>query len=180
MNFNKSEFNDRSLININSPTNIGEIKKLKVGDKISISGVIYTARDAVIPKLVESVKSNQKIAEKELSLEGHTIMHTAVSNAGISPTSSNKDAIEEYIPFLSKSGIRMHIGKGKLNEKTIKLLNKHNSIFIVTPPTAALLSSKIISSEVIAFKEEGIEAMHKLIVKDLPGIIAVANDKSIF
>jgi len=39
-------------------------------------------------------------------------MHTAVSKAGISPTTSNKEDIEESIPFLAKSGVKIHLGKG--------------------------------------------------------------------
>ncbi len=48
-------------------------------------------------------------------------MHTAVSDAGIAPTTSNKEEIESTIPFLSKNGVKIHIGKGMLNNETKKL-----------------------------------------------------------
>jgi len=51
---------------------------------------------------------------------------------------------------------------------------------VVTPPAAALLTSRMTSSEVVAFPEEGIEALHRLEVNDFPGIVAVAHGKSIY
>lgn len=155
-------------IKLKSPLAISDLEQLKIRDKILLSGVIYTARDAVMPRLAN------------FDLEGYVIMHTAVSDAGISPTSSNKKEIEDYMPVLSKKGIRMHIGKGSLSEKTVDALNRYNSVFVVCPPVAALLSSKVKSKECIAFEEEGIEAMYKLEVDEIPGIVAVANGESIF
>jgi fumarate hydratase subunit beta len=107
-------------------------------------------------------------------------MHTAVSDAGISPTTSNKEEIEESIPYLSKAGVKIHIGKGNLSEETIKALDKWGSIFVVTPPAAALLTSKVISKRVAAFEEEGMEAMYELEVNGLPGIVAISHGKSIY
>ncbi len=75
-------------------------------------------------------------------------MHTAVSDAGIAPTTSNKEEIESTIPFLSKNGVKIHIGKGMLNNETKKL-------------------------------NEGIEALYKLKVENIPGIVAIAHGKSI-
>ena len=151
-------------------------ENLEVGDKIKISGRIYTGRDAALPKLVKSIKNGKKL----IDMQGSAIMHTAVSDAGISPTTSNKDEIQECIPDLSKAGVKIHIGKGALNENIIKALNKENSIFVVTPPVAALLKSKIKSKRIIAFAEEGMEAIFELEVDEIPGIVAVAHGKSIY
>jgi fumarate hydratase subunit beta len=107
-------------------------------------------------------------------------MHTAVSDAGIAPTTSNKEEIQENIPYLAKAGVKIHIGKGALSEDTIKALEKENSIFVVTPPAAALLTSKVKSKKVAAFAEEGIEAIFELEVDKIPGIVAIAHGKSIY
>jgi len=147
---------------------------LKVGDRIEISGTILTGRDAALPKLVNSIKNGKS------DVDGSVIMHTAVSDAGISPTTSNKEEIEESIPYLSKAGVKVHLGKGALSKGTVNTLNKYNSIFAVTPPAAALLTSKVISRKVVAFKEEGMEAIHALEVKELPCIVAVAHSKTIY
>lgn len=152
------------------------IKDLQVGDKIEISGKIYTGRDAALPRLVKSIKKGEKL----IDIQGSAIMHTAVSDAGIAPTTSNKEEIQENIPYLAKAGVKIHIGKGALSEDTIEALEKENSIFVVTPPAAALLTSKIKSKKVAAFKEEGMEAIFELEVDRIPGIVAVAHGKSIY
>jgi len=161
---------------IKTPVTDDVIDGLKVGDKIEIHGKIFTGRDAALPKLVRSLKSGEKLIE----IEGSVIMHTAVSDAGISPTTSNKEEIEESIPYLSKAGVKIHIGKGGLSEETIKALDSKGSIFVVTPPAAALLTSKVVYRRVAAFEEEGMEAIYELEVKGLPGIVAIAHGKSIY
>lgn len=161
---------------IKVPVNDEIIKDLQVGDKIEISGRIYTGRDAALPRLVKSIKNGKKL----IDIQGSAIMHTAVSDAGIAPTTSNKEEIQENIPYLAKAGVKIHIGKGALSENTIEALKKENSIFVVTPPAAALLTSKVKSKKVAAFKEEGMEAIFELEVDGIPGIVAVAHGKSIY
>jgi len=161
---------------IKTPVTCNVIEDLKVGDRIEIHGKIFTGRDAALPKLIRSIKNGEKL----IYVNGSVIMHTAVSDAGISPTTSNKEEIEESIPFLSEAGVKVHIGKGGLSEETIKALDKWGSIFVVTPPAAALLTSKVVSKRVAAFEEEGMEAIHELEVDGLPGIVAIAHGKSIY
>lgn len=160
---------------ITTPISDDEIASLKVGDQILISGTMYTGRDAILPKLAEL--ANEK--KSPVDLKGMAIMHTAVSDAGIAPTTSNKEEIESTIPDLSKNGVKIHIGKGKLSKKTTDSLNKNNSIFVVTPPVAALLTDKVLEKKCVAFENEGIEAMFQLKVENIPGIVAIANGKSI-
>lgn len=160
---------------IKTPITNEEIAKLKIGDKILISGIIYTGRDAALPQLVNLIKENKV----PFDLEGIALMHTAVSDAGIAPTTSNKEEIESTIPFLSENGVKIHIGKGSLSDETKEKLYKNNSVFVITPPIAALLTSKVLEKECVLFENEGIEAMFKLKVENIPGIVAVANEKSI-
>lgn len=161
---------------ITSPITDEKIANLKVGDKISVSGTIYTGRDAALPQLVELIKKDKV----PFDLNGIAIMHTAVSDAGVSPTTSNKEEIESTIPILSEKGVKIHIGKGSLSDETNKALNKYNSIFVITPPVAALITSKILEKECVAFENEGMEAIFKLKVENIPGIVAMAGGKKIF
>ncbi len=165
-----------NLKKIKTPVSDETVRNLNIGDKIAVYGNIFAGRDAALPKLVKSIKTGENL----INLQGSVIMHTAVSQAGISPTSSNKEEIEENIPFLSKMGVKMHIGKGSLGKDTIEALDKYNSVFVVTPPAAALLTSKVISIKIVAFKEEGMEAIYKLEVNGIPGVIAVAHDESLY
>ena len=136
---------------------------------------MYTGRDAALPQLVELIKKGKS----PIDTNGIAIMHTAVSDDGIAPTTSNKEEIESTIPFLSKNGVKIHIGKGMLNNETKKALNKNNSIFVITPPVAALLTNNVLEKECVAFENEGIEALYKLKVENIPGIVAIAHGKSI-
>lgn len=167
---------NRTLI---TPIDIKDISTISIGDMVSISGYIYTGRDAVLPKIVELIENN-KLQENNIYLEGSVIFHTAVSPAGVGPTSSNKFDIESSIPLLSKAGVRIHLGKGELSRETIDSLEIFNSIYAVIPPVTALLNSKTLSQKVIAFPELGMEAFHLLEVRDYPAIIAVAHGKSIY
>lgn len=160
---------------IKTPISDEEISEFQIGDKISLSGVMYTGRDAALPQLVELIKKGKS----PIDTNGIAIMHTAVSDAGIAPTTSNKEEIEFTIPFLSKNGVKIHIGKGMLNNETKKALNKNNSIFVITPPVAALLTNNVLEKECVAFENEGIEALYKLKVENIPGIVAIAHGKSI-
>ena len=164
-----------NMIKITTPLDNKKIAKLKLNDKIAISGDIYTGRDKALPMLVDLIKENKA----PFDVNGIVIMHTGVSDAGIGPTTSNKEEIESNIGFLSKSGVKMHIGKGSLSEKTIKELGKYNSIFVITPPVSALLTNCIKNKECVAFPEEGIEAIYKLEVENIPGFVASINGKSI-
>lgn len=160
---------------ITTPISDEEISNLKVGDQISISGVMFTGRDAALPQLVNLIKEDRL----DFDINGSAIMHTAVSDAGIAPTTSNKEEIESTIPFLSKNGVKIHIGKGMLHDETIESLKENNSIFVITPPVAALLTSKVLEKECVLFEKEGMEAMYKLKVESIPGIVAVSGGRSI-
>ena len=164
---------------VKTPVSNEIIENLKVRDKIAINGIIYTGRDAVLPKLQQKIVEN-KIDEIPFDLNGIAILHTAVSGAGIAPTTSNKKEIESSIPSLSSAGVKIHIGKGSLSEQTKNALNKEKSIFVVTPPVAALLTQAVKSKKVVAFQEEGIEAIFKLNVVNFLGIVAIAHGETIY
>jgi fumarate hydratase subunit beta len=166
------------IIDIVTPS-LDVAKDVIVGARVEISGIIYTARDAVMPKLTRLINEN-RIDELSVSLLGSAIMHTAFSPAGFGPTSSNKEEIEGTMGLLSQNGVRFHLGKGAISTKTVKEISKYGSVFIVMPPVSALLQDRLVSKRVVAFEEEGMEAMHELTVKRLPGVVAAAAGKSIF
>jgi len=164
---------------ITTPITDDIINNLIAGDMISISGYIYTGRDAALPRLVALIKAG-KPAEAGIALQGSVIFHTAVSPAGVGPTSSNKYDIESSIPELSKAGVKLHLGKGSLSKETVEELHKYNSVYAAMPPVTALLSSKILEQTVAAFPEEGMEALHLLKVDGFPAIIVAAHGKTLY
>ncbi len=167
------------VIQLETPLSEDVIRELAVGDFVEISGTVFCGRDAVLPKLEKLVEAEDNEAICSM-LNGAVIFHTAVSPAGIGPTTSNKVEIEGSIPALSKAGVKIHLGKGALHPETVAALTEHNSVFAITPPTTALFSEKIVSKKVVMFPEEGMEALYEVRVKRLPAIIAIAHGKSIF
>ena len=165
--------------NIKTPIVANELDNVVIGDKVEISGVIYTARDAVITKL-RKIINEETLHNLPISLEGAAIFHTAFSVAGFGPTSSNKEEIEGGMGILSKVGVKLHLGKGEISKETINEMAKYDSVFIVIPPITALLQERLISKKLVAFPEEGMEAMYELKVDRIPGVVAAANGKSIY
>lgn len=167
------------MIHLEFPITAEEINKLHIFDRVLISGKIFCGRDAVLPKLCEMIEGGE-IQKASFSIEGGLIFHTAVSRAGVGPTSSNKYEIENTMETLSKYGIRMHLGKGELKPETVEALRRNHSVYAVIPPVTALLNSKTKSRKCIAFPELGMEALYELDVEDYPAVIAIAHGESIF
>ena len=152
---------------------------MKVGDVVSITGYIYTGRDAVLPKIIAAAEQG-RLVDMGINLQGSVIFHTAVSPAGVGPTSSNKVEIESSFEPLSKYGVKMHLGKGAISKATIQALKDNNAVFAVIPPVTALLGSQTLEQKVIAFPELGMEAFNRLKVVKYQAIIAAAKGESIY
>lgn len=165
------------MIEIKTPISDEVIEKLNIGDMIYLSGDIFCGRDAVLPKIVKRCETDTLL---DIDLNGGVVFHTAVSEAGIGPTSSNKLEIEASILPLSKNGVKLHLGKGQISERTIQGLKKYNSVYAVIPPVSALLKSKTFEKKCIAYPELGMEAFYKINVDKYPVIIAAAKGKSIY
>ena len=155
------------------------IAALHVGDTIEISGWILCGRDAVLPKVVAMVRDGTA-GQLGVDLRGQVVFHTAVSPAGVGPTSSNKLEIESSIEPLSAAGIKIHLGKGSLHPETVAALDKHNAVYAVIPPVTALLGAKTSEEKVVAFPELGMEALHLIKVDRYPAIVGAAHGRSIY
>ena len=162
-----------------TPIKDEDIAALKVGDTVEISGYILCGRDAVLPKLLGMI-ADGTAGELGTDLRGQVVFHTAVSPAGVGPTSSNKLEIESSIGPLSAAGIKVHLGKGALHRETVGLLDKYHSVYAVIPPVTALLGEKTSEKRVLAFPELGMEALHIIKVDKYPAIIAAAHGRSIY
>lgn len=167
------------MIHLKTPFSEEDIAQLQVGDVVSISGYIYTGRDAVLPKIVKHAEEGT-LEEVNVDLNGQVIFHTAVSPAGVGPTSSNKLEIESTFEPLSRHGIKMHLGKGAIKPETIEALERNNAVFAVIPPVTALLGSKTSDIKCICYPELGMEALHLIKVDNFQAIIAAAHGKSIY
>lgn len=167
------------MIQLTTPISEETIAGLAVGDTIEISGYILCGRDAVLPKVLKKIEDGT-VHDLGIDLHGQVIFHTAVSPAGVGPTSSNKLEIESSIEPLSKAGVKLHLGKGELHRETIEALDRCNAVYAVIPPVTALLGSKTSEERVLAFPELGMEALHVIKVDRYPAIIGAAHGRSIY
>ncbi|MCR5221585.1 MAG: fumarate hydratase C-terminal domain-containing protein [Lachnospiraceae bacterium] len=156
-----------------------DIATLQAGDTIEISGYILCGRDAVLPRIVKMIEDGT-VSDLGVDLAGQVIFHTAVSPAGVGPTSSNKKEIEESMEPLSKAGVKMHLGKGQIKKETVSALDRNCAVYAIIPPVTALLNEKTYEERVIAFSELGMEALHMIKVEGYPVIIAAAHGRSIY
>ena len=167
------------MISLSTPISEEAAASLQVGDTVEISGYILCGRDAVLPKVMKMIEDGT-VGQLGVDLRGQVIFHTAVSPAGVGPTSSNKLEIESSIAPLSAAGIKLHLGKGKLHDDTVEALDRYNAVYAVIPPVTALLGSKTSEERVVAFPELGMEALHLIKVDRYPAIIGAAHGRSIY
>ena len=167
------------MIELTTPFCEEAISRLKVGDVVSITGYIFCGRDAVLPRICKELEAGTW-DKRGIDLQGGVIFHTAVSPAGVGPTSSNKLEIEGSFETLSRHGIKMHLGKGAIKPATVKALEENNAVFAIIPPVTALLESQTVERECVAWPELGMEALYRIKVNGYQAIIAAAKGESIY
>lgn len=162
---------------ITTPLSEEVIKDLKVGDIVSITGYIYTARDAAHKRLVELVKEGKELP---FDIKGAIIYYVGptpappgkvIGSAG--PTTSYR--MDPYAPILIEMGLKGMIGKGKRSLEVKEAIKKFKAVyFAAVGGAAALISKQIKSVELVAYEDLGPEAIRKLYVEDFSAI--VVND----
>ena len=163
---------------INTPLTKEIVNTLKAGDRVLLSGVIYTGRDAAHKRLVEMIEKGEKLP---IELEDQMIYYVgpcpakpgqAIGSAG--PTTSGR--MDDYSPVLLDKGLRGMIGKGLREQSVIDSIIKNNCIYFAAVGGAgALLAEAIIEAETAAFPDLGPEAVYKLTVKDFPVTVVIDN-----
>lgn len=152
---------------------------LRVGDRVVFSGKILCGRDAALPKVCGLIAEG-RLSEVGADFDGAAIFHTAVSGAGIGPTSSNKLEIEESFGPLMDAGVKVFLGKGAIGPDTVRLLGEKGAIFAVVPPVTALLGAGMRSKKLVAFPELGMEALYEVVLDECPAVVAAARGESMF
>jgi len=153
------------------------VEKLRAGDKVYLSGVLYTARDAAHKRLVEALDKGEKLP---VDIVGQTIYYMGpapakpgqvIGSAG--PTTSGR--MDAYAPRLMAVGLKGMLGTGSRSQAVKDAMKKYKAVyFVVTGGAGALIARTIKKAEVVAYEDLGAEAIHKLEVEDLPAI--VVND----
>lgn len=163
-------------IELSSPFLDEDLIKLKTGDMVYISGTIYTARDAAHKKLCELLEEGK---EMPFDFDGAAVFYAGPCPAkpgkpigSIGPTTSGR--MDLYSPALIEKGLKVMIGKGFRSQEVIDAIVKNGGIYFAAIGGAAALMAKCVEdAQVIAFEELGTEAIRKLVVKNMPVIVAI-------
>ncbi|RMA97636.1 Fe-S-containing hydro-lyase [Hydrogenothermus marinus] len=162
---------------ITTPLTDEIIESLKVGDRVLLNGVVYTARDAAHKRMLEEFEKTGKFP---FDIKGQVIYYVGptppkpgqvIGSAG--PTTAYR--MDKYTPKLHELGLKATIGKGWRGPEVKEALKRYKAVYFAAyGGTAALLSKHITSAEIIAYEDLGPEAIRKLTFKDFP--VIVAND----
>jgi fumarate hydratase subunit beta len=166
-------------IKLDTPLTEEKVKKLKFGDRVLLSGTIYTGRDAAHKRLIELLDKNEKLP---LNIENEIIYYVGPSPAkpgdvigSAGPTTSYR--MDPYAPRLLDLGLRGMIGKGARSEEVIEAIKRNNGIYFgAIGGAAALIGRSVIKSEVIAYEDLGAEAIRKIEVKDMPLVVIIDSE----
>lgn len=154
-----------------------DVENLKVGDKVLISGTIYTGRDAAHKRLVDLLDRGEELP---FDVKGQIIYYVGptpakpgavIGSAG--PTTSGR--MDAFAPRLIELGLKASIGKGQRSDEVKEAMKKHKAVYLAAVGgAAALIAGAIKKAEVIAYDDLGPEAIRRLEVEDFPAI--VVND----
>lgn len=167
------------IIRIQTPLTREKVKSLKVGDRVSITGTIYTGRDAAHKRLLALINENKPLP---FDLEDQVIYYVGpcpakpgmcIGSAG--PTTSSR--MDAYAPRLIEMGLTGMIGKGLRDTNVVEAMVKHGAVYFgAVGGTGALIAKSIVKEEVIAFEDLGTEAVRRLEVKDFPAIVIIDSE----
>lgn len=156
------------------PLSEEEILSLRAGDKVELTGVIYTGRDAAHKRLCELLKDGKELP---IDVNGGAIYYVgptpakpgrAIGSAG--PTSSYR--MDPYTEPLLKQGLKVMVGKGPRSNEYREMLKKYKAVYLsAIGGAAASISETIKKCDLICYEDLGAEAIHRLEVVDFFGIV---------
>jgi len=159
---------------VNAPFDRNELASLRAGDRVLLSGTIYTARDAAHKRLFEGLASK---AELPIPLDGQAIYYVGACFKDGEPISAGPTTamrMDKYAPSLYDSRLAASIGKGDRNEEVYRAIGRNGGVYFAAIGGAgAMYADCIKHSELIAYPELGTEAIYKFCIEDFPLIVAV-------
>jgi len=161
---------------IHTPLDRKQIRKLKVGNKVLLTGIIYTARDQAHTRLISAINQKKRLP---IDLNGQIIYYCGptltpkrkiIGSCG--PTTSSR--MDRFSPGLLKAGLSAMIGKGRRSPEVVAAIKKYHAVYFLTyAGCGALLSSYVKEKKFVAYKDLGPEAIYRLYVKEFPLIVGV-------
>lgn len=157
------------------PLSSQQLLSLKAGERVLLSGVIYTLRDAGHKRLVESYingKPDFDVKDKAFYYCGPTPTLEGEIIGSCGPTTSTR--MDDYTPFLLERGLKITIGKGKRRQDVIDSMIKNKAVYLVAIGGAAALYKSCVKKNVtLAYADLGCEALRALTVENMDLMVAV-------
>jgi len=162
---------------VSPPLSDEDVEALTAGDRVRISGVLFTARDAAHARLLPLMESGQPLP---IDVRGQIIYYTGPSPArpghvvgSIGPTTGGR--MDKFTPRLLSLGLKGTIGKGARSQHVKDALREHKAVYFgAIGGAGAVLSHFVKELEIVAYADLGTEAIRRLVVEDFPAI--VVND----
>lgn len=168
-----------SALQITNPISEQNLHELKAGNRVLLSGTIYTARDAAHKRMNDAMKQGEELP---FNITGQTIYYVGptpakpgqvIGSAG--PTTSGR--MDKYTPDLLDLGLKGMIGKGYRSPEVIESMKKNKAVyFAAIGGSGALIARTIHSMQVIAYEDLGPEAIYKLTIKDFPAVVIIDSE----
>jgi fumarate hydratase subunit beta len=163
-------------MDLSTPLTSDKCTSLKAGDKVYLSGTIYTARDQAHKRIVEAITRGE---DPPFILKDAIIFYVGPSPAkpgqvigSAGPTTSYR--MDSYTPFLLEKGLKGMIGKGERSREVKESIVKNQALYFVAVGGAgALLSASIKDAKIIAYPDLGPEAVYQLEVEKFPCYVAI-------
>ena len=158
------------------PADRAELSKLRAGDKLTVSGTIYTARDAAHKRLTELIASGEELP---LDIRGAAVYYAGptpekpgqvIGSCG--PTTSGR--MDAYAPGLLDRGLAVMIGKGDRNAAVIDAIVRNGAVYLAAMGGAgALMGSCVKAARIVCYEDLGCEAIRELKVENMPLTVVI-------
>lgn len=153
-----------------------QIRSLRAGDSVLLSGRIYTGRDAAHKRLCALLSEGKPlpvpVRDRAIYYAGPCPAKPGDPIGSCGPTTSYR--MDAYAPALMREGLRVMIGKGFRSPEVIEAMKETGSVYLAaTGGAGALIAQCVKSARVLAFEDLGTEAIRELVVEDFPLIVAI-------
>jgi fumarate hydratase subunit beta len=161
-------------VRLTTPVTEDDVRQLKIGDHVRVSGVIYTARDAAHNRMIETLDEGKELP---IDIKGQLIYYVGPTPArpgrasgAFGPTTSMR--MDPFTPRLLEAGLKACMGKGNRGEDVREALKKNVAVYLMAVGGAgAMLSQFIKSVEVVAYEDLGTESLKRVEVEDFPAVV---------
>ncbi len=167
------------MIILNTSELKDKAKTLRAGDKVLLSGTVYTSRDAAHKRIKSLIDSGEQLpyelSGSAIYYAGPTAARDGMAIGSCGPTTSSR--MDVYSPEFLDKGLSAMIGKGERSEAVCEAIKRNGAVYFCAIGGAGALAAKCITEcEVIAFEDLGCESVKKLTFKDFPLIVAIDSE----